>query len=71
MKIIDKNKPKYKVKEKILLRSSLSKSFFCMIAGPIPISDKILKNTIKTVAIATTPKSLGEINLAKTADMKS
>ena len=44
---------------KMLLISSLLKVLFWITATPIPTSLSRLKKTIKTVAIATTPKSLG------------
>lgn len=37
----------------------------------MPISERMLKKKIKTVAIATIPKSLGDINLARIAVIAS
>ena len=56
-----------KVKEKILDRSLLVSALCCIIAGEIPISVRSEKKEIMTVAIATIPKSSGEIRRAKTA----
>lgn len=57
-------KPNQRVKEKILLRSLVDSSLYCMIAGAIPRSLKIPKKDMITVAIATTPKSSGSIRRA-------
>lgn len=49
-------------KDSISLASSV---LLCIMAGPIPASLSILKKDENTIAIATTPKSDGEISLAK------
>ena len=58
--------PVHSVKENIWLSLSSVECLFCMIAGAIPKSLKILKNEMMTVAIATTPNSSGSISRAST-----
>lgn len=59
------------VKENKAEISFFVRFLFWIIAGEIPISVKILKKFIITVAIATIPKSSGDNNLDKTAVTKS
>ena len=48
-------------------KSQSVSSLFCIMAGDIPISVKIAKKLIITVAIATIPKSSGESKRDRTA----
>lgn len=56
---------KYSDKEKSLLKSLSVKDLYCIIVDVNPISARIIKKDITTVAIATTPNCSGEISLAK------
>ena len=63
----DNNKPSQIGKEKMLEISFSLRVLCCMIAGDIPISVKILKKAMITIAMATLPKSSGEIRRARIA----